>query len=83
MQYTEKGHSEKSKRHECDCRGVGMLTMALEDAENLAAGDAADLRDTVRISENDADLGRSQTLLRELADVLVNLRALQRQGATG
>ena len=53
-----------------------MLTMALEDAEHFAAGDAADLGDTVRVPENDADLGGSQTLLCELADVLVNLRAL-------
>lgn len=48
--------------------------MSLEDPKNLASGDRLDLRDTVRITKDNTDLGRCQPLLSELADVLVDLR---------
>lgn len=44
------------------CRTVG-----LENAEDLVAGDNADLGDTVGITEDDTDLGGSSTLLGEPA----------------
>lgn len=47
--------------------------MGLQDTEDLATGDAPDLGDAVRITKKDADLGRRQSLLGELADVLLHL----------
>lgn len=47
--------------------------MTLENAENLASGNALHLSNTVGVTENHADLRRGQTLLRELADILLNL----------
>jgi len=44
--------------------------VSLEDSQDLAACDATDLRDTVGVTKNDADLRRGVSLLRELADVL-------------
>ncbi|CAI5527805.1 unnamed protein product [Closterium sp. Naga37s-1] len=54
-------------------------TVSLENAQDLAASDARHLRDTVRVPQNDADLRRRQTLLRELADVLVDLPSISGQ----
>jgi hypothetical protein len=48
-------------------------TVALKDAENLASSDTVDLGNTVRIPQDHTNLGRSQTLLCELANVLLNL----------
>lgn len=48
-------------------------TLALEDAQNLAAGDGANLRNSVAVTEQHADLRRRKTLLGRLADELVNL----------
>jgi len=45
----------------------------LEDSENLVTSDNLDLGNTVRISEDDTDLGRSSTLLCELADLIDDL----------
>lgn len=45
-------------------------TVHLEDTEDLVAGDAADLGDTVGVTEDDTDLGGSHTLTGELEDVL-------------
>jgi hypothetical protein len=53
------------------------LTMGLEDAENLASGDALDEGDTVLVTEQNADLRGPQTLLRSLGDHLINLRTNQ------
>lgn len=47
--------------------------MSLEDTENFAAGDALDLSNAMRVTKNNADLRWSQTLLRELADILLHL----------
>lgn len=61
------------------------LTVRLEDTEDLVSGDALDLGDTVRVTEDDTDLGRGQALARELEDVVADLvgRDLQpaRRGA--
>jgi len=50
------------------CEAIG-----LEDSENLVTSDHLDLRNTVRISEDDTDLRWSGTLLRKLADLVDNL----------
>jgi hypothetical protein len=50
-----------------------VLTMGLEDAEDLATSDALDERDTVLVTEEDADLRRHLTLLRGLGDHLLHL----------
>lgn len=47
--------------------------MSLEDTQDLASSDAPNLSNPVGIAENDANLGWSQSLLCELADVIVNL----------
>jgi hypothetical protein len=47
--------------------------MGLEDAEDLAAGDALDKGDTVLVTEQDADLRRHLSLLRCLCDHLLHL----------
>lgn len=47
--------------------------MCLEDSKNLAAVDALDLSNAVRVTENNANLRWRQTLLRELANILLHL----------
>jgi hypothetical protein len=49
--------------------------VGLEDAEDLATSDALDERDTVLVTEQDADLRRHLTLLRSLGNHLVHLQA--------
>lgn len=68
-------------------------TVGLQDTEDLVTGDGLDLGDTVRVTEDDTDLGRGQTLASELEDVLLDLlsgdlepsgsRALVRESRTG
>jgi hypothetical protein len=53
-----------------DLRGK---SVGLEDANNLLASDGLDLSDTIGITENDTNLRRSQTLLGELTDVVLNI----------
>jgi hypothetical protein len=48
---------------------VGREALGLEDAEDLVAGDEADLGDSVAITEDDSDLGGGQALLRQLEDL--------------
>ena len=48
-------------------------SVSLKDADNLLASDGLDLCDTIGVSENDTNLRRSQTLLGELADVVLNI----------
>ena len=45
-------------------------TMGLQDTKNLVTGDKAHLRDTMRVTEGNTDLGGCQTLASQLADVL-------------
>eukprot|EP00959_Pyramimonas_sp_CCMP1952_P421001 8819148-Pyramimonas_sp.AAC.1 len=54
-------------------KGVGRLTLALQDAQHLGAGNGAHLGDAVVITENHTNLGRGETLLGELAALLLNL----------
>jgi hypothetical protein len=68
-------------------------SVGLEDADNLLASNGLDLGDTIGITENDTNLRRSQTLLGELADVILDISggdlkprrrsALVRLGALG
>jgi hypothetical protein len=48
-------------------------TVGLEDTHNLLSSDRANLGDSVRITEDDTNLGGGKTLLGELADVLLNV----------
>lgn len=48
-------------------------TIGLEDTHNLLSGDRANLSDTVGVTEDDTNLGGGQTLLGELADVLLDV----------
>ena len=52
---------------------VGSQTLALEDAEDLVAGDEPDLGNTMGIPEDDTDLGWGQTLLGQLVNVLLDI----------
>ena len=52
---------------------LGGEAMGLEDADDLLTGDGLDLGDAVGVTEDDADLGGGETLLGELADVLLDL----------
>ncbi len=47
-------------------------TAGLEDSQNLVSGDESNLGDTVRVTEDDTDLGWAQTLFGELADGFAN-----------
>jgi len=47
--------------------------MALEDAENLVASNKTYLGNTMRISENNTDLGGSMALAGELDDLFNNV----------
>lgn len=49
------------------------LTVGLEDSEDLVSGNALDLGDTVRVTENDTDLGWGETSSGELEDLVGNL----------
>jgi hypothetical protein len=51
--------------------------MGLEDAEDLAPGDALDERNAMLVTEQDADLRRLLALLRGLGDQFVHLRTSQ------
>lgn len=48
-------------------------TLRLEDAENLAAGDGANLGNPVAVTKEHADLRRSKALLGSLANEVVHL----------
>jgi hypothetical protein len=48
-------------------------TVALEDAQNLVAGDDLDLRDTVGVTEGDTNLRWCGALTGELADLVNDL----------
>lgn len=54
-------------------RKVWRETLGLKDAQNLAAGDKAHLGDSVRITKNDTDLRRGETLLGQLEDLLFHI----------
>ena len=58
-------------------------TVNLQDTEDLAAGDALNLSDTVRVTEDDANLRRGETLAGELADLILKLlrRNLEPRGS--
>jgi len=47
--------------------------IGLEDSENLVTSDHLNLRNTMRISEDNTDLRWSSTLLRKLADLVHDL----------
>ena len=49
-------------------------TMSFQDPKDLTPSDALHLSNAVRITKNDTDLRRCQPLLRELADVLPDLK---------
>jgi hypothetical protein len=56
-------------------------TARLEDTKDFVTGDEADLRDAVRVTECDTDLGRRQALAGELRDLVYNvLRARLKPG---
>ncbi len=52
---------------------VGREAVGLEDAQDLVAGNAADLRNALRVTKIHADLRRHQALLRELANLVAHL----------
>lgn len=54
-------------------RDLGGKTVGLEKTDNLLTSDRLDLGDTIGIPQDNTDLGRSQTLLGELADVFLNI----------
>lgn len=47
--------------------------VGLEDSKNLVTSNNLDLSNTVRISQDNTDLGRSGTLLRKFANLVNNL----------
>jgi hypothetical protein len=47
-------------------------TVGLEDTENLVTSDTLDLGNAMGITKNDTNLGRGQTLLGKLEDLLAN-----------
>ena len=47
--------------------------LGLEDAQDLVAGHESDLCDTVGVTEDHADLGRGQTLLGKLEDLVLDV----------
>lgn len=56
------------------CRSKSqILTMSLQNTENLASSHAINLGNTVWIPQDHTNLRRGQTLLGELADMLFNL----------
>jgi len=68
-------------------------SVGLKDTNNLLSGDGSDLGNSIGITKDDTDLGRSQTLLCELANVFFDIggrnlqprrrRALVRLGTLG
>lgn len=50
-----------------------MRTVLLEKTQNLATSDALDLGNAVRVTEDDTNLRGGQTLLGELADVVLDV----------
>ena len=54
-------------------REIGGKSLGLEDAEDLVSGDESDLGNSVAVPEDDADLGRGQTLLGQLEDLLLDV----------
>ena len=53
-------------------RDFGGHTGVLQDTEDLGAGHALDLGDTVGVTEDHTDLRRSKTLLGQVADLLLD-----------
>merc|ERR1719504_490998 len=49
--------------------------LALQDAQNLVAGDETDLSNTMGVPEDNTNLGRGQTLLGQLEDLVLHLIA--------
>merc|ERR550532_3342780 len=49
--------------------------LALQDAQDLVAGDEPDLRNTVRVPEDNTNLGRGKALLGQLEDLVLDLIA--------
>ena len=54
-------------------RNVGGEALGLKDPEDLVTGDESHLGDTVAVPENDSDLGRGQSLLGQLEDLLLDV----------
>ena len=50
--------------------------MTLQDTKHLRSGDTTNLGDAVIIAKQDADLGRCEALLGELADQVFDLHAV-------
>lgn len=63
--------------------GFDQLTVGLQNTHNLGASDVFDLTNTVRISQDNTNLGGSQTLLGQLANVLVDFIRSDLQPAGG
>lgn len=53
--------------------------MSFQDTKDLASSDTPNLSNTMRIPKNDTDLRWGQTLLRKLADILLNLQIKQKK----
>ena len=47
--------------------------LALQDTQDLVTGDEADLGNTMTVPKDDTNLGRSQTLLSQLEDLVLDL----------
>ena len=54
-------------------------TLDLEDSQNLGTSNALNLGDTHGVSKSDTDLGRGETLLGELENLLNNILGLELQ----
>jgi hypothetical protein len=54
-------------------RLASQLTVRLEDTEHLVTRHALDLGNAVRVTEDDADLGRGETATGELEDLVADL----------
>ena len=68
------GPRPASERPPCFVKGATIgRTVGLEDSEDLVTGDRLDLGDAVRVSEDDADLGRRETSSSELEDLVGDL----------
>jgi hypothetical protein len=49
-------------------------TMSLKDTQDLVSSNTPDLSNTMRVTKYDTNLRWSQTLLRKLADAIINLK---------
>ena len=58
-------------------------SVGLQNTSELATSHVLDLADAVRVTENDTNLRRSETLLGELADLFANLSAFFFEPARG